>query len=408
MVTVKKRNIFIVICIFFFICCFAYNYYKKSELGIKTEAARCSLEEDIIKTTGFAVRDEAVLPDFQGGGYIVYKLANGEKVSKGGVIAQIYNNSHDALLDCELDKISGEVRMLDGLCRIDALNLKSPDVLDSGINEEISKLRINAAQNDYPGMFDRKNELVKIMSEKRMSMGKNEDISGRIESLKGREKELKESFSGEKKCIYSPSAGCFVNFLDGYESCVDYNDVKNSAIGDTKVENIGGQTPRDCIGKLINSGDWYILCRVCNEDAERIKKGGDCKISFVSEGAEDIACTVHDVKDTGESEKNVIFCCNNMNEEILNFRKGPIVIKNNEYYGYKIKKGAVCYKDGIMGVNIKCGNVISFRRINVLYSNNEYVVASEKANDETDIPYLKAGDNIVTEGKDLFDGKFIK
>ncbi len=56
------------------------------------------------------------------------------------------------------------------------------------------------------------------------------------------------------------------------------------------------------------------------------------------------------------------------------------------------------------GVFIVRGDSLVFKKVNVVYWGEGYVICSQ----ETDDDYLKLYDEIVTEGKDLYDGKVIR
>ena len=95
-----------------------------------------------------------------------------------------------------------------------------------------------------------------------------------------------------------------------------------------------------------------------------------------------------------------------MNEELSNLRKvsGKIVIR--DYTGIKIRKDAVRFNDKNQpGVYIKEGNLIKFNRIEEIYSDDNFVVAENKAGAAG---WLAQYDEIVVSGKELTDGKVIE
>ena len=51
------------------------------------------------------------------------------------------------------------------------------------------------------------------------------------------------------------------------------------------------------------------------------------------------------------------------------------------------------------------GNIAKFRKVNIVYSEEDYVLSlAEEGQDG----YVRLYDNIITEGKDLYDGKVLK
>ena len=50
------------------------------------------------------------------------------------------------------------------------------------------------------------------------------------------------------------------------------------------------------------------------------------------------------------------------------------------------------------------GTSLAFKKINVLYWGEDYVICSQEAGED----YLKLYDRIVTEGKELYEGKVVE
>ena len=73
---------------------------------------------------------------------------------------------------------------------------------------------------------------------------------------------------------------------------------------------------------------------------------------------------------------------------------------------------ARCVVDGEKGVYVRRGNVARFRKLNIVYSDQTYVISATASQDGEPIVddpgnYLKQYDEVILEGKDLYDGKII-
>ena len=71
-----------------------YQVYKSTFTGVKTETAELYHVADTIATTGFAIREETVVTSDLGSA-IKFSNQEGEKVAKGGTIAQVYAKMED-------------------------------------------------------------------------------------------------------------------------------------------------------------------------------------------------------------------------------------------------------------------------------------------------------------------------
>ena len=69
----------------------------------------------------------------------------------------------------------------------------------------------------------------------------------------------------------------------------------------------------------------------------------------------------------------------------------------------KVNNKAIRELNGEKGVYVQRGNLIQFRKINIITSAEEYSIVECVM----DSSYLQQYDTIITEGVDLYDGKVI-
>ena len=92
-----------------------------------------------------------------------------------------------------------------------------------------------------------------------------------------------------------------------------------------------------------------------------------------------------------------------MNRNLANLRIHDIEIIVDDYVGIKINNDAIREVDGEKGVYVQRGNIIQFRKINIIYSAEDYSVVESVA----DSAYLQQYDSVITQGVDLYDGKVV-
>lgn len=400
---IKKRR-FAEVLLFIIVLCFFCKFCFVKINSVKTEPAEYTSVEDVIKIEGFSVWDETVL-DLNKSGGVVYKINDGERAAKGEVIADIYENPKDADVENEIKYIDEEIKSLTTLDKTEIYDLRNPDVLDLEISKTIVAMQMSLAESNYSEAFGYKDKFMRLVSEDKLAKGKNENFEETINNLNEKRKSLESSISGDKQSFLSPMAGCFVSFLDGYENLVNYEDIKKSRIENFGFENTEPENREGHLGKIISSGDWYIICKISDENKQKLKKGMECEIRIPSVDDKGMVSTVYDLISLDPDVNVAVICCRCMNKEILKFRKGEIYLKLNEYYGYKLKKSSLCYRslennsensDDLIGVNVKYGNSILFKKIKIIYSGEEFVVASEEdVSEEDDIQYLKRGDEVI-------------
>ncbi len=127
--------------------------------------------------------------------------------------------------------------------------------------------------------------------------------------------------------------------------------------------------------------------------------------------------TVHSISEAIDDKCAVVLKGNLMNKDIAALRKEKIQIITETYSGLKVPEQALRRvetetenDDGkketekVLGVYVLYGQVVRFRRIDILQSCGDYVVAdvSEKSKGE-----IALNDMIITKGRNLYDGKVV-
>ena len=94
--------------------------------------------------------------------------------------------------------------------------------------------------------------------------------------------------------------------------------------------------------------------------------------------------------------------CNNMDTRIAARRSENIEIRYGSYTGVKVPVDAVHVVDGKKGVYALISSQVKFREAEILYTGDDYVLLSYDPDSDNGI---RLYDKIITQGKDLEDGK---
>ena len=132
----------------------------------------------------------------------------------------------------------------------------------------------------------------------------------------------------------------------------------------------------------------------------RVKK---ITISFPFSDVNNIPATIVKITREADTDKAILYLrCEYMNDAISNLRNQKISIDTYTYTGLRITPAAVHIVDGVKGVYIIYNQQILFRKINTIYESDQVVIADIVTGDSS---YLRQYDQIIVEGKDLYDGK---
>ena len=158
------------------------------------------------------------------------------------------------------------------------------------------------------------------------------------------------------------------------------------------------------IGRVVGSFEWYIVCSVPTDDTVSLTVNDTLYINIPYEGIERLPVTLYKVGDRTEDTTMLIFSCNQMNEALADLRIEDIQIITEEYSGYKISNSAIRTVDGVKGVYVVRGNLLGFRKIHIVHSEDNFTIVD---NPDGDTDYIKQYDEVVTKGVELYDNKLI-
>ena len=102
----------------------------------------------------------------------------------------------------------------------------------------------------------------------------------------------------------------------------------------------------------------------------------------------------------------LVFECQTINAEILNFGQETAQIDIKTYEGIRIDKEALHIVDGARGVYVKYGNLQRFLKITTLYEDENYILIPADGAIGTDNE-VRLYDEIIVQGTNLQDGKLL-
>lgn len=390
---------------------FAAEMYS---LTSRTYTTQTAYEQTVLETVDaemYIIRDEVLLTTSSSG--VTVPLAdNAERVSKGSTIAAVFTSEASAENYVEAQALSQKLetyKKIDNQLRLANVDLNK---LNEEIGREFNSLIDGAYNNDLSNLSEDKLSFSEKLSRKQISLDKEVDCSSQIAELQSEISALQSS-STPTEIITAESAGYYVSKIDGYENILTCADV--DTLTAEKLEEAfdaeKAEEPAGSIGKIIDGYNWYIAAVIDSAKASEISGNKTVDLIFSDSGEETVSTYVYSVKAIDSEKSIVIFRCNLMNEELASLRiaDGKIVV--NDFTGLKISKDAVRLdENGNSGVYVRRGNIVNFRSLNIIYSEEEFIIASKPADDsdiELEYTHLKLYDEVIISGKDLKDGMVI-
>lgn len=353
---------------------------------------------------GVILRDETVIYN-SGSGVLSYEHEDGVKAGKSTVIARRYKNDGDVAYLMEIDRLKEQISMLESAETLIGTDNSQLEAISAQINESHSGMIDYILRGDFSSASSERSKLLCAMCKREITLKESGGYAEKKKELQGKISELEAMISGDVQEITAGGTGYFVSSVDGYEGEFGYSDVDKMTEEtiESVIENPTKSGGKNAIGKLISDFHWRAAAVIENEKMFGIYEGGTATLR-VGSGQRQYETEVVSVKNLGNGKSIYIFEGDNFVSNAVESRVASFKLVVKSYGGLRVPRTALHYDENEQrGVFVLRGQTLVFKKVEVVYWGEGYVICSQVKDDE----YLKLYDKIVVEGKDLYDGKVI-
>ena len=366
---------------------------------IKTDSAVFHTTQDGLKITGVIMRKESLVK-YEGSGVMHFVTADGNRVAKNGVIANIYDSESASITVTEIESIKKKITDIEDILSYNDIEAANLDLILKRVEEKVNELILSTSTGNYSGVTACADDLLSAINRKQAALGEAVDFSSQLNVLNNRLAELNASLPTVKGKVLAEQSGYFVSKTDGYEQAFDVTEL--GALTPEFMDGVTAKTYDNAvIGKIVSDYEWYIAATVSLNQSLNYKEGEALKIATAIKSAPELNVTVKKINISQDSSNAVIiFACNEMNSELASLRNGPMTVVKAEYSGLKVPRSALRVVDGQRGVYVLSGMQIKFVPVDVVYYTDSYIICKKDSES-----ILKLYDRVVVKGKNLYDGK---
>lgn len=406
-----KTNIIKILFIVVALCIFSdvvYQIYLKISYPYETTTVYEYSMENTIPTDGFVFKEETVITGNNAGGVVNYLYTNGSHVAIQSEVARIYQNQEDITKTTQIQQLDQQISRLNDAQSIGVSQGTSLSVVEKDLSHAYYSLIENLQQENLIDLAEETNDITTLLNKKQIITGKVQNFNDTIQQLTNEKQQLQSSITSQPQSINTPVAGYFVDQTDGYEGILtlDYA----SSITPTELQDLLNQpqpaVQSDNIAKIITDPTLQYLGIAPTKYLLNLNVGKKCTLRF-SDLALDVPAKVTAISvDPSQENGMVTFSIDYMSDRIAIARRDHVdaVISNNT--GLRVPKTAIRVNDqGEQGVYVTNSISMNFRKIDVIYEDEEYVLSKQHTDDSS---YLQLYDSIIVQGKDLYDNKPIR
>jgi len=388
-----------------------YQIYSAVYSPYQTETVSELSHENKIQVEGMFMRSEETVNAAHDGYIVHYLYSNGEKVGAGGTVAELYASESDVINYEKIKELKELIELLEESQDQSSVLVTNADQITTQINNKIQEYSQAVYQCDADLIEQCKDDLQILLNRRNIITEKETDFNDYISKIKNQINDLNRKIKNALKSVYAPINGNFVISADGYEQTARYSKLSQMSaleiegfLNDEKPQNISNNT----IGKVITDFNWHYVMMLPIDDKEyheKIKAGTTLKMRFRDVSDKTIAVTVSSVVLDETAGKMAVFVkSDQMTGKFCSARKEKAEIIFSTVKGYKVPKSAIrISKEGEKGVYVLIGKQMMFRKVEILYEQQDYVICEATNGSGT----LKPFDDVIVKGTDLYDGKTI-
>ena len=399
---VNKSNVLIISVIVLIVLFVVIQFYKVTHIELKTQTATISTVYDKVSSEALFIRDESVV-EKSPSGVTVACFQDGDKINVNGNVAMQFSSSKAAANYSKYAELTKQIKYYQTL---EAQTVGQSADLET-INEDIEQKVINYADGLAKNRIgDTAEDLDSVLVRRQLIIGEDVNLLSIIEDLRDQRNNY-QSYSKPDRYIKTDKSGVFSSYTDGYENLIDYSKVEETTIDGfksalkavDKAQNVSNN-----IGKLVTSYTWYVQTLVSADTVKNLENGDYVNIVLKDDTSKSFKAEIVNGAEIalGQKETLLVLKLNEMDADIAKLRKAEIEIRRNNYEGIKVPSEALHVLDGKKGVYVLIASQVKFREVNVIYSDDDYVLAEY---DESNEKSIHLYDKIITQGKDLKDGK---
>ena len=398
-----------------------YHVLRGNQTRYTTSVVLETTYTDTITVPCWFVRDEVLLQTEQTG-YLRYAAADGEKIAKGGAVAQVFAQE-SAITDLqEIEALQAQLTQLQSLSA-QALEGTRPSTVAEKIAEQMTQLMRGINRGTLTELDDVRERIRYYFSEKQIITGEMTDFSAQIAELKSQIEARQSNAAAPTGVVRAPAAGYFAAEADGLETVLTIDGLAGLT-ADALRAAVPDPLPAGTVGKLSRTTVWYAACILPAADARQFAVGQTMQMTLPDSGTR-VRVQLERVLSGGvNGDAVVLFSGSGMTSQTASVRSGEVRIERSSYRGLQVNRSAVHIErrtrtvqndDGttrtetvdVQGVYVLYGEQVRFREIAPLYWGDDIVICDASATRTADAAMLKQYDQVISGGRNLYDGKSI-
>lgn len=383
----------VVLCVFALIGSQIYISMHGSE---NTQDAVLYTCKESISFTGVFVRNETILySQYVGDGVMSYAVSDGSRLSKDSTVARIYDSYTQIYNRYRIDRLNEELDNLERAQDPGTTDYAQPEFINNQVSESYKNLLLELTKGNFSEVYDDSLELLKLMNIYNIAANIESGYDPRIQKLNNELSLLNAALKDPIATVTSVDTGYFTSTVDGYERILSIEGIPDMTVEQIKdiIANPDKTTSSEktAIGKVFSDYSWKMVGVINVADRFFVNE----TLQFSIDSSENThTVLVESITPTGNgNEAIIVISCDELDGELARTRIADVELTFVEETGIRAPRSAIRFVDGEKGVYVMVGEKLEFKKLNVIYEGDDYVLSKNTSDGE----YLNLYDRIVID-----------
>lgn len=363
----------------------------KDDYDVETAVSYVAV--DRVSFDAVFLRNEYVIPG-NGNGIISYPYPDGSKFSKNSVVAYVYRSESDTELEKKIEELEEELASLKKITGPGTVAAAKPEGISELIKQRYRDSVYYATKGDYSKLTDERQSLSEYMNIMALITEKEEGFDEVITSLETEIEILKKKVNPPVSEIVTDYSGYFVSNVDGYEDILTPESYTSLSADDIKKIISNSDTKSSAgVGKVIDGYKWRIV-GIIDNSSKLYQKEMQVSLTFAS-CQDEVSAKIIDIIPTDiPTESIVVLESEKLIDGLVRHRVERVEMVASNYEGIYVPRKAIRFNaKGEKGVYVKLGQGIVFKKIDVIYEGEDYLLSANKG----DAEYVLLYDDIIVD-----------
>lgn len=399
---------------FLLLCLIVYTVYHavgNTSGSLMTTPVRRVTDTQLLGGEAWLFRNETLLTVPEAG--LVNSIAkSGEKVGKNAALAEVWVGTPEAELEAlqaRLDSINRTVEVLENSLLPPGSSVSQADGYRSEAMDDLLQIRLAIREGNWSLIAGLADDMLTALNRYGALTDSEEEIEAALDAA---EQERQSLLTGTKTTLSNQLSSAYYydhTEVDGYETLFTAQALQNltaESFAELKASEPTSPEGQFVVGKLCSDYSWYLAVDFPDGAGELFEQGVLYRFRFPESDGMELTLTCERILTGLEGGTVAVFRSDVTPLGFHYLRSQRVEITVGSSNGFYIPQQAYTVLNGLPGVYIFEESTVQFRRIEVLYEGDGYLIAAgEDPDPEHEVPYLALNDLMITSGKNLYDGK---